>query len=177
MLRRRSLGQCSWVNVWLSIMWVGVRAYGYRWTCLVLVTRRVLHALVSFPRAFCFRMQCSCDVQRRVLPNAYDYVVLWPLGPAFSESGHAFSLIKCYSRELKMKPRVVDYFGNLRRLFWKLTISQLGKSYARRYRAPLCPFAEKKTGVKRRDRALSRESVLPKKYELDFWVSPPINAH
>ena len=76
MLRRRSLGQCSWVNVWLSIMWVGGRAYGYRWTCLVLVTRRVLHALVSFPRAFCFRMQCSCDVQRRVLPNAYDYVVL-----------------------------------------------------------------------------------------------------
>ena len=117
-LRRRSLGQCSWVNVWLSIMWVGVRAYGYRWTCLVPVTRRVLHALVSFPRAFCFRMQCSCDVQRRVLPNAYDYVVLWPLGPAFSESGHAFSLIKCYSRELKMKPRVVDYFGNLRRLLW-----------------------------------------------------------
>ena len=114
------VGQCSWVNVWLSIMWVGVTAYGYRWTCLVLVTRRVLHALVSFPRAFCFRMQCSCDVQRRVLPNAYDYVVLWPLGPAFSESGHAFSLIKCYSRELKMKPRVVDYFGNLRRLFWKL---------------------------------------------------------
>ena len=40
--------------------------------------------------------------------------VLWPLGPAFSESGHAFSLIKCYYRELKMKPRVVDYFGNLR---------------------------------------------------------------
>ena len=66
-------------------------------------------AFVTFEDARC-QMHCNA-----LLCGSWD--------PHILDSAHDFSPIKCCSRTLKMKPRVVDYFGNLRRLFWKLTIS------------------------------------------------------
>ena len=79
--------------------------------------------VVSIAREMLIRLLCLCDVRRRLLSNALQCIARWLLGPSLLDSAHEFSPIKCCSRKLKMKPRVVDYFGNLRRLFWKLTIS------------------------------------------------------
>ena len=71
------------------------------------------------PSRALFASECSALVTFKGVCCQMHMIMLFCglcLGPAFSESGHAFSLIKCYSRELKIKPRVVDYFGNLQML-------------------------------------------------------------
>ena len=66
--------------------------------------RRVSDASWSHPCAFWFRSLCFCDVERRTLSNALLCVARWLLGPAFSDSAHDFSLMKCCCCKPKMLP-------------------------------------------------------------------------
>ena len=86
----------------LWIAWVGAGACFFRWTCSVVVSRRVPHAVLSRARALRFRFVCFRDAQRRMLSNALQCVALWLLGPSFLDSAHDFSLLKCCPSVPKM---------------------------------------------------------------------------